>query len=104
MSDINGALHYQSYYVLDKKKRKNRRRRWRSEPGRRFHGLPKPSTTDVSSTEDDSHDEDSPYESSSSEIDPKVINLFSLFFDNSYFLFLNLKIPLASLLFNQNRK
>jgi len=57
----------------DKKKRKNRRRRWRSEPGRRFHGLPKPSTTDVSSTEDDSHDEDSPYESSSSEIDQKEV-------------------------------
>ena len=57
---------------LDKKKRKYRRRRWRSEPGRRFHGLPK-TTTDVSSTDEDSHDEDSPYESSSSEIDQKVI-------------------------------
>ena len=57
---------------LDQKKRKYRRRRWRSEPGRRFHGLPK-TTTDVSSDSDeDSHDEDSPYESSSSEIDQKV--------------------------------
>ena len=85
-------LHNQSYYVLDKKKRKNRRRRWRSEPGRRFHGLPKPSTTDVSSTEDDSHDEDSPYESSSSEIDPKVIYILSLFFVKSYLKFLISKI------------
>merc|ERR1719510_2913438 len=56
----------------DQKKRKYRRRRWRSEPGKRFHGLPR-TATDISSTDEDSHDEDSPYESSSSEVDQKEI-------------------------------
>ena len=73
MNELTVNLFHKNLCISDKKKRKNRRRRWRSEPGRRFHGLPKPSATDVSSTEDDSHDEDSPYESSSSEIDPKVL-------------------------------
>ena len=63
--------------IVDQKKRKYRRRRWRSEPGRRFHGLPR-TATDISSTDEDSHDEDSPYESSSSEVDNKVTNQINI--------------------------
>ena len=47
-----------------------------------MHGLPK---HDVSSTDEDSHAEDSPYESSSSEVDPKVIYLPHFFRIIKYF-------------------